>query len=160
MPTLIHNAAGPARRHPLMPDTLQSSRSRRLFQGLLLAGYAGLVSALSLLPPSAFQRPARRFAFLIFPHMDKVAHVFMYAGMSALLCWCWNPPLDRGVRNALLILILVTAYGLIMELLQQWMARGRTFELADNAANLVGGTAGILCWATLHARRRLAPYHG
>ncbi len=131
----------------------------RLFQGLVLAGYVGLVSALSLAPPSAFQQPAHRFAFLAFPHMDKAAHFFMYAGMSALLCWYWNPQ-DRGWRKAMIVLVMVTAYGFLMELLQKWTACGRAFELADGTANFIGGTAGILCWVFLHARHRPSLHHG
>ncbi|MFA4943162.1 MAG: VanZ family protein [Lentisphaeria bacterium] len=111
----------------------------------LLAGYAGTVALLSLLPPRAFHVTPPRI-----PHLDKLVHAGMYGILAVLLCW--SLALRRHEpRKLLAILAAVAGYGLLLELGQFGLTGGqRAFELADALANLTGGAVMAALWLLLH----------
>lgn len=113
--------------------------------GLALAAYAGLVTFLSLLPAKSV--PNLQVSI---PHLDKLVHFTMYAGMAAVLCWVSQPKVKEYWK--LLAVILVAAgYGFGMELLQLYITPlRRSFEFADAATNTAGSAVYVLCWAMLH----------
>jgi len=97
---------------------------------ILLLSYFAAVSVLSLVPGSGLP-PVQ-----LFPHADKLIHAFMYAGMAFLLFWNW-PEYSSGKLRWLPLLIII-AFGLCIELLQEIPGIGRSFEWMDVLANSLG----------------------
>lgn len=99
------------------------------------------VAAASLAPMSKLPRTG----LWAIPHMDKVAHVLMYAMLATLLALAY--PLRDGIRTARLAAILVACigYGALLECAQASIpSLGRCFSPADIAANAFGAIAGVL----------------
>jgi len=68
----------------------------------------------------------------------------MYAGLTFLALWAWP---DQFIGNKqFLPLLAVIFWGFTMEVLQGLMHWGRTFELLDEVANIIGFLPGWLMW--------------
>ncbi|HAQ65255.1 MAG TPA: hypothetical protein DCR43_05315 [Bacteroidales bacterium] len=104
--------------------------------------YVALITALSLV--SGHDLPSVK----LFRHADKVIHMCMYAGFTFLLLWGW-PRLFRGSRQWLPLFV-VMFWGLSMEILQDLGHYGRSFELFDLVANVLGFFPGWLAWHLIH----------
>ena len=124
-----------------------TSKQRWLICWIYAVGMLGL----SILPASALAETPE-----LFPQQDKVLHALMYGGWAVLLGWA----LQRQMRNRPVawmvgIVLMATAYGALMEVLQGsliWMQR--TCSWGDMLANLAGAILGVgLC--ALCARPRL-----
>lgn len=106
-----------------------------LFFRVLFAAALVTVTVLSLIPSSSLpQTPS-----------DKINHLVAYAALSLLLVLAL--PEGRVVpRGLALSLLLVVAYGVLIELLQRIV--GRQFDYLDIAANaagvVIGAGAGVL----------------
>ncbi len=105
---------------------------RRILFGL----YTGLITVLSVLPPS--ELPTVK----LFSGADKLIHMGMYAVFTFLMLWAW-PRFFRGSLQ-LMPLFAVMFYGLVMEILQDLGHAGRSFELLDVVANTVGYFPGLI----------------
>lgn len=107
-------------------------RRQRVYLALLIA-WVGLTFVLTSLPGA--QLPAR------FPHVDKALHAAFY-GVMGVLCGLWRresgTPAGRAVVQALLF---TAAVGAVDEVHQAWIP-GRSTELLDWAADVLGGGAG------------------
>lgn len=79
------------------------------------------------------------------PGADKVAHALAYAVLGALLAWATGRP---GLAVAL-----ATLYGVSDELHQAFVP-GRTPDVLDLVADLLGATAGAAAVGFHHRRRR------
>lgn len=96
--------------------------------GLLL-----IITALSLLPGDQVPKVSVS---------DKVKHVLAYV---ALALWFGGISVRRSYLRITLALL---AYGVLIELLQGWMAVGRQAELLDVVADAAGIAAGLLLAVT------------
>lgn len=80
----------------------------------------------------------------LFPHIDKVGHFFMYAVLSFFSVRTPIPDEKINLNRRLIITSLCAGYGLLLEIAQELMACGRTFEWYDAGANLAGAAFGIM----------------
>ena len=113
-----------------MQDGLKAGRSIYKMKILPFLGWLVLVTALSLMPADAE-------SLSMFPHADKLAHSLFYLGFTFLLGW--------GVKMSKWKLILSgTLYGILMEILQEWMGWGRIFDMFDILANIIGALIGTI----------------
>jgi len=88
--------------------------------------------------------------YTFFPNEDKLAHILMYAIFSFLL--------GRriiGVRpfNWLLVILITSSYGILMEILQELLIAGRQFEFLDILANIFGSLSGTMLIYMLYKRK-------
>lgn len=76
---------------------------------------------------------------------DYLLHAIEYAGLSILLFRALNRGMFtfRYASSAPYAVIISTAYGISDEL-HQWFVPGRSSELSDVLADLVGSTIGVL----------------
>ncbi len=100
--------------------------------------YLLLITFLSLLPSSDLPD------IELFMHADKVIHVCMYAGFTFFLLWAW-PHKFTGARQWLPLLAIIIL-GFTLEAIQELGHYGRTFELSDELANIIGFLPGWLFW--------------
>ena len=68
----------------------------------------------------------------------------MYAGFTFLLLWAWSQKFT-GIRQ-LIPLLVILLWGLLMEALQYFTHLGRTFDLTDLLANILGFLPGWAAW--------------
>ncbi len=104
-----------------------------------LAGLA-ILTTLSLLPGSTF--PEISWSAML--SLDKIAHVVIY--MLLFLVIARDQKLASGYsqRKGMLILLFLSGYGVLLEVLQQNFFTGRYFEVLDIIANIIGLIVGLL----------------
>jgi hypothetical protein len=76
---------------------------------------------------------------------DKLIHLVCFAGLSGAWCW-WFPPESwraHFVRNALIVIIAVSVYGMLDEFHQAFVP-GREVSLLDWLCDTGGALAGTL----------------
>ena len=102
--------------------------------------YAVGILGLSILPAGALES-----ALEFFPHQDKLLHALMYGGWAAVLGWAVQAHVRRSPLAWMLgIVLTVTAYGILMEILQQMLPWAqRTCSGWDALANLVGAALAV-----------------
>ena len=81
-------------------------------------------------------------ANVLVPHVDKIAHFTMYFILQLLLMWQFDE-IKTG-RFQIRILLLVCAYGILLELIQKYFLVDRFFESYDIIANITGAFMGII----------------
>ena len=94
-----------------------------------------VIASSCLAPASSFSQ----FSFDQFIGIDKVLHLTLYFGFFILWFLAsdnWTIPKKR---NLLLVSIL---FGVLIEVLQKHMGLGRSYDIADIAANIVGSLIG------------------
>lgn len=96
-------------------------------------GLVLVITYLSLMPNDRLPEPG---------FSDKVNHILAYV---ALALW-FGGILPR--RSYLKLVLALMAYGVLIEVLQWWMAWGREGELLDVGADAAGIAAGLLLAAT------------
>ena len=96
--------------------------------------YLVLITLLSLWPSKALPQ------VMLFPYADKFIHAGMYAGFTFLMLWAWQAKLV-GMKQ-LWPLIIVVAWGMLMEFMQSATHLGRSFDMTDELANSVGFVPG------------------
>jgi VanZ family protein len=98
---------------------------------------------------------------LPFHPSDKLLHVLLYSGLGATVVW----GLTDGGRRRLgwklvgVATLFALAYGVGDEVHQRFVP-GRTFEVGDMEADMVGGFLGataVWVWRRLRANRRALP---
>ncbi len=97
---------------------------------LLFLAYLLLITVLSLMPSKDLPD------LPLFPQADKLIHAAMYAGFTFLLLNAWKGYLIE--RKKWLIPIAIACWGIGMELLQSTKTIGRSFDLWDEVANIIG----------------------
>ena len=97
---------------------------------LLFFSYLLLITALSLMPSK--DMPDMK----LFKHADKLIHCLMYSGFTFLLLNAWKGYFIE--RNKWLIPIAIACWGIGMEFLQSTKTIGRSFDLWDEVANIMG----------------------
>ena len=81
------------------------------------------------------------------PNLDKIVHLFLFGGL--VFCWCLyfyfrkSPP---SVSSFLMwsIVLMVFAYGILLEFFQKNFIPNRSFDRGDIVADLVGSLIGYL----------------
>lgn len=101
---------------------------------------------MSLLP--VYEPSTYRF----FPNEDKLAHVIMYLVMALLLGFV-SKCKGRIAVPWLWLIIVPSAYGYLMEILQDLLPTGRLFDNFDIIANIVGSFAGTMLFYMFNRRR-------
>ena len=95
-----------------------------------------VIASSCLAPAFSFSQ----FSFDQFIGIDKVLHLTLYFGFFIL--WFLSSD-NRNIipkkRNLLLVSIL---FGVLIEVLQKHMGLGRSYDIADIAANIVGSLIG------------------
>lgn len=114
-----------------------------MFRKTILFIYIIVITLLSLVPPNAFPIEGEK----LFPHVDKVVHILMYALFTFLLFFTW-PDYFKGKARQFLPLLYVILWGSFMELLQGAGSYGRSMSHLDIIANIVGFFPGWLAWKT------------
>jgi len=76
---------------------------------------------------------------------DKLGHLVIYAVFSILMFFGIAKKQRKmpGNTNALLVVGLCSAYGVMMELMQFTFFTGRYFEVLDIIANIIGSFIGL-----------------
>jgi VanZ family protein len=110
--------------------------ARKALRWGVTAAFAVLVTRFCLMPGK--QLP--RVQFLDFPQADKLVHFCMFGLLAGLICWAADARC-RHRKAALLALVAVSAYGILIELLQPLLLpHDRCFSFGDIAANVLGAT--------------------
>lgn len=76
--------------------------------------------------------------------------------MFGLLVVLWSLPFFKKVTNKkslATITLLVISYGVIMEFVQKYFTRDRSFDITDIAADIVGAYLGLLLIKKLIRRK-------
>ncbi len=78
--------------------------------------------------------------------IDKAGHFAIYAVLSVLMSHGFFKTHKQkpGLNTSLLIVLVCSFYGVLMELLQFTFFTGRYFEVLDIIANIIGCFAGLL----------------
>lgn len=78
----------------------------------------------------------------LFPGADKLIHAIMFGALTFTACFDYEKFRGNRSRKSILTPLIMaaasTATGIGIEFLQQAMALGRSFEIADMAADAVG----------------------
>lgn len=110
-------------------------------QWLLILTWAFFLLVISLLPSSSLPN-IDLWKQLITP--DKLAHALVYGVFAVLL---YLPLRTWRINGGLAAVFLSSGYGAAMEGLQLITKTGRTYDLADMLANVVGAVLGCcLCY--------------
>ncbi len=96
----------------------------------ILTLYLSLISA----------RSASKFNIWDFTGTDKLAHLIFYAVFSFL--WCMSLR-KRNVEKKY-VLFFSIFFGVLMEIFQLYLFNGRSFELYDILANIIGSIIGVI----------------
>ena len=96
----------------------------------LLTLYLSLISA----------RSASEFNLLDFVGFDKIAHLSFYTIFSFL----WSMSLRETNTGKNFVLFFSVSFGILMEICQFYLFNGRSFELYDILANIIGSFAGVI----------------
>ena len=81
---------------------------------------------------------------------DKLLHFGAYTGLAFLLCWAIFSRRSFTITTCVVVLVIVSAYATVDELLQIPIA-GRMAEFGDWAADVAGAVCGTLAFALLWA---------
>lgn len=90
------------------------------------------------------------------PSFDKLAH-FCVFGLLATLLFRLLPPASRNARNAFLVILAVSLFGLSDEIHQSFTP-GRFVEFADWVADTLGATVAVLAYWKWDAYRALLEF--
>jgi len=117
---------------------------------VVLAAYAMLLAAVSLVPPSS--KGLGECQQLVAPTVQKVLHVAAYAGLTVLIIAAMRSG-HIGLGGLTLVFLAAVAYGALLELAQAAIP-GRFATLRDVLLNGVGVLVGMLVVAGLRTLRR------
>lgn len=111
--------------------TLLEHKNSKYFRVSLFA-YTVLLFIGTLTPLGYFEGESSSWVSnIVFPHIDKVVHFFMFFFMTIILYLSFS-------LNKILYFIIPTAIGILIEILQHTTNTGRTFDIFDIAANTAG----------------------
>lgn len=108
-------------------------RRRRMDAVLLFTYWGGLLLATHL-PPSGIELPGAQ--------SDKVIHTLAYALLALLLCKFAAAGEPLGRTKTIAVFLILAGYGVLDELSQR-VASGRTPDVRDWLADLIGLALGI-----------------
>ena len=91
--------------------------------------------------------PGRHIPKVSIPHFDKVVHTSIYMIFAVLTYYGWTTQTGFQTlhRHTLFkIIILLSIYGLTVEVMQETLTADRHFELLDELANACGSVIGAI----------------
>lgn len=110
---------------------LSAHKNSKYFR-VSLCAYTVLLFIATLTPLGYFEGESSGWlSRLIFPHIDKVVHFFMFFFMAILIYFSFN-------LQKIKYFIIPTMTGILIEILQHTTNTGRTFDVWDIAANTAG----------------------
>ncbi len=120
------------------PGLARVRRRRLLLTWLPVGLWAGVIFTLSSIPGT-------RLPTIGPPQSDKLVHAVLYGVLCGLLLRAFDRSRGREavVANALMAILLATAYGISDEIHQLWTPL-RTADWRDVAADAAGATLGAL----------------
>lgn len=113
----------------------------------LSAIYLVTIVLLSLLPTSDLPDVP------LFSGEDKYIHICMYLGLGFLACWSLDFRDRKQLPSLIYLLVGVTFWGVLMEILQRLMSNGRGMEFMDMLANFAGAIAGLVLYKIMERKR-------
>ncbi len=109
-----------------------------MFFRILFYGYTTLLFLVTLIPIKIFKGQGKGWLnFLAFSHSDKIVHFLLFFMMTGLLY------LSYQFSKKFWYFIIPVITGITIEILQYAMPTGRTFDILDIAANMMGTFAGF-----------------
>ena len=102
-----------------------------------------MILALSIMPTSSL--PKFDWSNLI--GFDKLAHLGVYSILSFLILYGANS--IQGSKMYIKAIVVSSAYGVLMEILQFSFYTGRYFEILDIIANIIGSFLGAVFFKLL-----------
>ena len=117
----------------------------------ILCGIVILI--LTVLPGSLFPRVKPAIG------LDKVAHIFMYAGFVFACLWGYrsqfvSKSLDYKKKAILLAIIISIAYGGLTEMIQEYLVPTRSGDKFDFIADCLGTDLGALFFYLFFHRKK------
>ncbi|VAW19759.1 hypothetical protein MNBD_BACTEROID01-1823 [hydrothermal vent metagenome] len=106
-----------------------------LLRKMLFVAYLSGIIFVSLLPSKDLP------SIPLFYGADKLIHFFLYAGLSWLALWAFNPVLKK--KRVAFVFIILSVFGVLLEVVQLTMGAGRSFSVGDIAADVAGVATGI-----------------
>jgi VanZ family protein len=104
--------------------------------------FPAIIWVLVILYLSAFSGPQIDIGFIA---PDKLGHLMAYGLLSILIVWKNIKNQEKLSRNLFLIVLIVSSsYGILMEIMQYLFFPNRYFEYGDMIANLLGSFFGLL----------------
>lgn len=91
--------------------------------------------------------PASQLPHITIPNFDKLVHFTFYFVLAVLMYWGWlkQQSFSWLHKNTWLkILLIASAYGLLIEVLQKTLTTDRHFEWLDEAADAAGAAVGLI----------------
>jgi len=85
-----------------------------------------------------------------FHNEDKIFHLIMYAILSFLIGLVFRDKQRISPLRIMIITIISSLYGILMEILQDVLDTGRMFDLYDIVANIFGAFAGTMLFYMLN----------
>jgi len=78
-------------------------------------------------------------------HLDKVVHIGMYAVFSILIFgYAIKERKTDRLKWMVVCFLLASGYGLLMEILQHYYFKSRSFEFYDIISNIIGSLIGVI----------------
>lgn len=77
--------------------------------------------------------------------IDKVGHILFYT----MLSFFWSGVFYNARNGKFFIIFLCSSFGFLLEILQFYLFIGRSFELYDALANILGVLSGVLLFDKL-----------
>lgn len=114
-----------------------------------------IVWSLVILFLSLYPFQVKADSIQLWQHTDKIIHFSMYAVLTFFVALCVNPKnwLDN---KSWLIVVICSLYGIIIELLQEIMKLGRSFDFLDIIANSLGVFFALTGYFTLKKHKFFA----
>jgi len=91
--------------------------------------------------------------FADIPHLDKIVHFLMYAGLMSVII-LENRKSITGRQKLFTIALIPFTYGLLMEILQLTITSSRYADIYDVIFNSAGIIASILVWLLIKPHLR------
>lgn len=99
--------------------------------------------AIIILYLSATAVPELKIDFLLFGQ-DKINHFAAYSLLTVLMSWgVWKIQKAFKRKVLLIVLIISSTYGILMEIMQYLFFPNRYFDYGDIIANILGSILGI-----------------
>lgn len=109
---------------------------------------ASTVVVLAVAYLTLYPDPFPTYRLPLFEGEDKVIHAIMFFGVAICLFLDWSRNNKNKAKIAATSSLVATAYGALTEILQSTMGYGRTGDLYDLLADIIGIAAayGIAMW--------------
>jgi VanZ family protein len=108
---------------------------------ILAVLWTGIILYLSLISA----QEAKKFNVWDIVGVDKLGHLIFYAVMTLL----WSMALARKNPGKKIILFFSISFGVLMEICQLYLFNGRSFEIYDVIANIIGSIIGLILFKNL-----------